>query len=81
MTSTSIVREIYGVADTRSQTSIVGKLRRKRNVTAKAAEHDHNAVVVVSCPPSRAQWVFRKVMSIDPRAVLLFATTRRSPAR
>jgi hypothetical protein len=69
------LREIYGVSDRRTQQRVMAALRRKRNLTATADLHEGNRVVVVECPESRAQWVFRKITAIDPRALLLFATT------
>lgn len=68
------LREIYGVSDRRTQQRVMAALGRRRNLTAVADIREGNRVVVVECPESRAQWVFRKVTTIDPRALLLLAT-------
>ena len=73
MAKVPAVHEIYGVTSRQTQHRIIDALRRKRNLKATEDRRDGHRLVVVDCPESRAQWVFRKVTSIDPRAMLLLA--------
>lgn len=67
------LREVYGVTSRQTQHRIMDVLRRKRDLHVAEDRRDGQRVVVVDCPDSRAHWVFRKVTSIDPRAVLVQA--------
>jgi hypothetical protein len=65
--------EVYGVTSRQTQHQIIDALQRKRTVTASENRLDGHRVVIVECADSRAQWVFRTIMSIDPGAVLIQA--------
>jgi hypothetical protein len=68
------LHEVYGVTSRQTQHRIIDVLRRKRNLAVAEDRRDGRRVVIVECPDALAQWVFRKVTSIDPDAVLIQAT-------
>lgn len=65
------LRELYGVSNRQTQHQVIDTLTRKRHVSASEDRRDGRRIVVVECPDSRAQWVFRTITSIDPQAVLI----------
>lgn len=76
MAEPTTLLEIYQVADFRAQERIVRRLRRKAFLRAEAASDEGRELVVVnSSQPSRAHWVFKKVRTIDPDAVLIHAAS------
>jgi hypothetical protein len=65
------LREVYGVSSRQTQHQIIDALKRKRHISASEDRRDGHRVVIVECPDSRAQWVFRKITAIDSQAILI----------
>lgn len=72
--------EKYGVTDLDLRDQIVRTLGRKAYLAVEGSAEEGKAfVIVTSSRPSRAHWVFNKVMSIDPDAILIHASLGDEP--